>query len=111
MGFAININGLLGGLVASSRYRYLRMGEREMGGDDEWDSAISCTVSYVNYGSLDAVTFTGETVRSWCDIPTAAELVKHCRWCIRELPCTPAEETVHWFLTGLSPAKQLIAQL
>lgn len=27
-------------------------------------------------------------------------LVEHQRWCIRQLPITPAEYTVFWFLYG-----------
>lgn len=57
--------------------------------------AISCTGGL----PLQFVVIAGRDVEVKT-IYTKEELVKHCRWCIRELPCTDAEITVHWFMYG-----------
>lgn len=57
---------------------------------------ISCTTE-MNLSSR--VVISGGTVNVY-PAYTPEELVKHCRWCIRELPCTDAEITVHWFMYG-----------
>lgn len=34
-------------------------------------------------------------------------LAEHCRWCISNIPITPAERTIFWFLYGFDSSDEI----